>query len=104
MDEEYSFDFNLLKEQTQNTDKMPINAEKMPTNTDKAPSNNLTQKQKIVFEFIAENGQITSRQAETLLGVKQRRARTILGEMVDQGLLERQGSYKSTIYMLKERR
>lgn len=102
LDEEYSFDFNLLKEQTQNTDKMPINAEKMPTNTDKAPSNNLTQKQKIVFEFIAENGQITSRQAETLFGVKQRRARTILGEMVDQGLLERQGSYKSTIYMLKK--
>lgn len=95
MNEEYSFDFNLLKEQIQNADKMP-------TNTEKIQLNNLTQQQKIVFEFITENGQITSHQAETLLGVKQRRARIVLGEMVDQDLLERQGSYKSTIYVLKK--
>lgn len=94
LDEEYSFDFNLLKEQNQNADKMPIK-------DDEILFNNLTQQQKVVFEFIAENGQITSSQAETLLDVKQRRARIILGEMVDQGLLERQGSYKSTIYVLK---
>lgn len=97
MDEEYSYDFDLLKEQTQNADKMP-------TNADKVFENSLTQQQKIVLQFVAENGRITSHQAETLLAVKQRRARIILGEMVEQGMLERQGSYKSTVYVLKERR
>ena len=36
-----------------------------------------------------------------LLGVKQRRARRILGELVNMGILERQGAYKSTVYVLK---
>lgn len=48
--------------------------------------------------------QITSHQTETLLAVKQRRARIILGEMVDQGVLDRHGSYKNTVYVLKEGR
>ena len=54
-----------------------------------------------LIEFAKKKGQITSRQVETLLGVKQRRARIILGELVNMEILERQGSYKSTIYVLK---
>lgn len=97
LDDEYSFDFGLLKDETPNADKVPINADKVATDS-------LTQQQKIVFHFVLEKGQITSHQAETLLAVKQRRARIILGEMVDQGVLERHGSYKNTVYVLKEGR
>lgn len=104
LDDEYSFDFNLMKDEKQSADKVPINADKMPINTDTVSENSLSSQQKIIYHFVAENGQITSHQAETLLEVKQRRARIILGEMVDRGVLERQGSYKSTVYVLKERR
>ena len=104
MDDEYSFDFNLLKDEKQRADKVPISADKMPISTDTLVENSLSAQQKIIYQFVTENGQITSRQVETLLEVKQRRARTILGEMVDIGVLERQGSYKSTVYVLKERR
>ena len=57
---------------------------------------------KSILNFIKESGQITSHQAEALLKVKQRRARIILGEMVEMEILERQGSYKSTVYVLKD--
>lgn len=62
----------------------------------------LSLQQKIIIQFVEKNGQITSHQAEMLLEVKQRRARTILKKMVDQGILERYGSYKNTVYKLKE--
>lgn len=118
LDEGYSFDFGLpKKDETPNADKVPINADKVPINADKVPisadkapinadkvpPNSLTRQQKIVLQFVAENGKITSHQVETLLAVKQRRARTILGEMVDQGVLERQGSFKNTVYMFKKK-
>lgn len=72
-------------------------------NVDIEPGNRLYLQHKLIFEFVVENGQITSHQAEILLGVKQRRARKILGEMVGQGLLEQQGSYKNTVYVRREK-
>ena len=72
-------------------------------NADKVPINDLSAQQKIIFQFLEKKGQITSHQAEILLEVKQRRARIIFGEMVALGVLERQGSYRSTVYVLKGR-
>ena len=102
LDDEYSFDYitknggnNIIE--IESADKMPINADKMPIN-------DLSTQQRAIIQFVKEKGRITSRQAEELLEVKQRRARSILGEMVNMGILERQGSYKSTVYLLKERR
>ena len=62
----------------------------------------IKKQQKKILEYIKENGKITSRQAEELLEVKQRRARSILGELVNMGILERKGMYKSTVYVLKD--
>ena len=76
----------------------------MPISADKVPINNLTAQQSAILKFVKEKGKITSRQAEELLEVKQRRARSILGELVNMGILERQGLYKSTVYVLKNGR
>ena len=54
------------------------------------------------MKFITNNGKITSRQVEALLEVKQRRARIILGEMVDLNLLERQGGLQKYLLCEKE--
>lgn len=53
----------------------------------------IKKQQKKILEYIKENGKITSHQAEELLEVKQRRARIVLVEMVNNGLLEKQGAY-----------
>ena len=95
LDDKYSFDFKLLNDDVQSADKVPISADKMPIN-------NLTAQQNTIFQFAKEKGKITSRQAEELLEVKQRRARSILGELVNMGILERKGMYKSTVYVLKD--
>ena len=102
LDNDYSFDYSTEsgghnKTETKSADKVPISA-------DKVPINNLSAQKKLIIQFVKEKGTITSRQAEELLKVKQRRARSVLGEMVSMGVLERQGSYKSTVYVLKSER
>ena len=108
LDDEYSFDFGLTKTENRISDMNSLvseteNADKVPISADKMPINDLSAQQKIIFQFLEKKGQITSHQAEILLEVKQRRARIILGEMVALGVLERRGSYRSTVYVLKER-
>ena len=102
LDDGYSFDY--VTETGSNQVIETKNADKVPINADKVPINNLTAQQSMIFYFAKEKGQITSRQAEELLNVKQRRARSILAELVNMGIFERQGSYKSTVYVLKDRR
>lgn len=106
LSESYSFDFSQIKMADDKTDyagKVPISADKMPISADKVPIKNLSVQQRQIIDFIKKYGKITSRQTEEVLGIKQRRARTILKDMAALNILERQGSYKSTAYVLKER-
>ena len=105
MDDDYSFDYgtkNSVSSENK-TDRSIKSADKMPINADKVPISNLSAQQKKIWQFVEDEGNITSRQAEILLEVKQRRARTILGEMVDIGLLERHGAYKNTMYVMRQK-
>ena len=106
LDDAYSFDYGIEAGsskviESNNADKMPINTDKMPINAGKTLVNSLSAQQNSIIQFAKETGSIKSRQVEELLGVKQRRARRILGELVNMGILERQGAYKSTVYVLK---
>lgn len=110
LNDAYSFDFGTgtADKKTESADKVPINADKtlesadkVPANADKTPEDGLSMQQKSILQYVRENGKITSHQVELLLQVKQRRARAILGEMVEAGLLEKQGAYKATVYILK---
>ena len=93
LDDAYSFDYGIEAGSSKVIES---------NNADKMPINNLTAQQNTIFQFAKEKGKITSRQAEELLEVKQRRARSILGELVNMGILERKGMYKSTVYVLKD--
>lgn len=84
------------------TEEVPIETGKVPIETEEVPIVNLSTQQRTIFQFVKKNGKITSSQVETLLEVKQRRARSILSGMVDLGILERQGSYRRTTYVLKD--
>ncbi len=102
LDDEYSYDFGITgnkSNETNNADKVPTNADKVPTNADK-----LSVQCKLVIEFVEKEGKITSHQAENLLNVKQRRAREILSKMADEGILLKNGAYKSTVYVLNKGR
>ncbi|MGN0264029.1 MAG: hypothetical protein ACI4DX_06545 [Oliverpabstia sp.] len=96
-DENGISDTNSLLSETENAYKVPIGADRMPIN-------GLSAQQKIILQCVEEKGQITSHHTELLLKVKQRRVRIILEEMVDLGVLERQDSYRSMVYVLNEGR
>ena len=111
LDDEYSFDYGSItgnrsaiekNDNIKNVEKVPIEVEKVLLETEEVPIVNLSTQQRTIFQFVKENGKITSSQVETLLEVKQRRARSILSGMVDLGILERQGSYRITTYVLKD--
>lgn len=99
LDDAYSFDYGIEAGSSKVIESN--NADKMPINAGKTLVNSLSTQQNSIIQFAKETGSIKSRQVEELLGVKQRRARRILGELVNMGILERQGAYKSTVYVLK---
>ena len=96
LNDEYSYDFVADKQETKSAD----NNVRVPIKS--ADKKIMRKQQTKVLEYVKENGKITSHQAEILLQIKQRRARVILGEMVEAGMLEKQGAYKTTVYVIKE--
>ena len=83
--------------------KVPDTAKKVPDTTNRVPdmieeiSDNEQEQQ--VYKHVLENGSITTTETMKLLNVKQRRARTILMNMVDGGYLRKEGAARSTIYV-----
>ena len=62
----------------------------------------LTEQKMLIVKYVQEHGDITSSNAEELLGIKQRRAREILKELVEKKNLSKHGAYKSTVYVMAE--
>jgi ATP-dependent DNA helicase RecG len=72
---------------------------------DKVPitkTNRYTEQQIKILRYVAKNGKITTKEAESILQVKQRRARDILCQLVKDGILDKVGTYKSTIYVMEK--
>ena len=83
---------------TETADKMPGNRRET---ADKLP---ITEQEQQIHKFALENGSISTAQAVELLGVKQRRAREILGKMVDNHWLRKEGASRSTVYVINTER
>jgi ATP-dependent DNA helicase RecG len=105
LDESFSYDSEIGAAVGEDNviDRVPINTEGVPTNADETQYENMTPQQNRIYQYARQNGSITSRQAEELLAVKQRRARDLLSEMVAQGILEKQGHYRSTVYVCADK-
>ena len=99
LNDDYSYDFETNGIGTDNADKVQKSADKKQESADK-----LWAQYRLILDYTEKNGKITSRQAEELLNVKQRRAREVLSKMVDKGTLVKQGAYKSTVYMINKER
>ena len=80
--------------------KMP---EKCRKSAGKVPETFLqVEQQRRILEYIEKRGQVVSVEVEKLLGVKQRRARTILNDMVKKGQIIKVGASRGTRYILPE--
>ncbi len=83
--------------------KVPERARKVPEDVQKVPEDagQLPKQQAMIYQAIVKNGKITSSEAGILLGIKQRRARTILKLMTENGIIKKVGAAQSTKYVLK---
>lgn len=57
--------------------------------------------EKQIYKYVQKNASITTTEATELLGVKQRRARVVLSNMVKSGYLKKKGAARSTIYIIE---
>lgn len=57
--------------------------------------------QKKIVEFILENGKVTNKDVQQLLGVKDSRALKVLKELVEMDILVKRGKLKGSYYVLK---
>lgn len=62
----------------------------------------LTQQMKDILAFIAEHGEISSKDTQKLLNVKDTRAYVILKQLIDAGIIEKVGRGKNKRYVHKE--
>lgn len=84
-----------------NADKMPLKANDCRENAVKVPIN---EQEKKIHQFVIENGFITTIQTAELLRIKKRRAREILGKMVEKDWLKKEGASRSTVYIINTER
>ena len=78
------------------TDKTMGSTEKVRKSTDK-----LKDYHKKVIGYIEKNGAITNKEAQNLLNVKDSRALKILREMVEAGVLKKEGKLRGSYYKLR---
>jgi predicted HTH transcriptional regulator len=95
----HSHEINMDKSPT---NRVPICADRTPIGADGIPVSNV-QHLKII-EYLRTHESITNTSVVILLGVNETRAKVILREMVELGLLEAQGEKRYRIYILKIQR
>ena len=79
-----------------NADRVPDINKKVPDTIERLPDN---EKERKIYQYVLENGSITTSMVAELLEIKQRRARAILQDMVEGNYLRKEGAARSTIYV-----
>ncbi len=102
---------NIYRRQIDGTNSLQHSADsietavKLPLNCrETAGKPPITEQEQKIHKYALENGSISTAQAVELLGVKQRRAREILGKMVENCWLRKEGASRSTVYVVNTER
>ncbi len=78
--------------------KVPDSVQTVPDTGVKVPDS-VALRARIIFEHIEQHGHISAPEVATLLAVKERRARAVLKEMMDYGLLGKRSAARQTVYV-----
>ena len=81
----------------ESTTKAPDSAVKVPDSAVKVPDN---EQKRQIYKYVLEHDFITTAKAAQILKVKERRARAILSDMVENAYLTKKGAARSTIYVM----
>ncbi|MDO4260548.1 MAG: ATP-binding protein [Eubacteriales bacterium] len=89
-------EFNNAFKMPDTISKVPDRTAEMPDTIESLPKNEQEQQ---IYKYVLKTGLITTDKAVELLGVKQRRARAILLNMVESNYLRKEGAARSTVYV-----
>lgn len=91
------------------TNRVPKSAEEVPKSAEEVPKNaedtkpaKLDEQQLQVYNYVLANEAITTKEAKVLLDLQDRRARKILADMCDVGVLMKVGATSNLKYVLKK--
>jgi ATP-dependent DNA helicase RecG len=90
-------DTGTIAKVSDNTEKVPDTDREVSDSSGKAAA-----QQQRILSYLRAHQTVNSKYVETLIGVKEARARRVLSEMVDKGLIEKQGRARSTCYVLAQ--
>ena len=76
--------------------KAPDNTDKMPDSDKRVPDKEQEQR---IYEYVLKYESITTAKAAEILGVKHRRARAVLMNLINGAYLKKQGAARSTVYV-----
>ena len=76
--------------------KVPDNTDKMPDSDKRVPDKEQEQR---IYEYVLKYESITTAKAAEILGVKHRRARAVLMNLINGAYLKKQGAARSTVYV-----
>lgn len=96
-------DLNSAEKVPNTGNEVPDNITKMPDTGVKVPDTGIkmpdSEQERLIYEYVLENGSITTNTAMELLDVIQRRARIVLQSMIEKDWLKKAGAARSTIYL-----
>lgn len=82
--------------------RVPKSAEEVPKSAEEAVLEELDGQQMQVYNYVVANKTITTKEAKELLGLQDRRARKILADMCDAGVLMKVGATSNLKYVLQK--
>lgn len=82
--------------------RVPKSAEEVPKSAEDAVLEELDGQQMRVYNYVVANETITTKEAKELLGLQDRRARRILADMCDAGVLMKVGATSNLKYVLQK--
>ena len=85
------------------TSRVPKSAEDVPKSAEDTKLAKLDGQQLKIYNYVLANETITTKEAKVLLGLQDRRARKILADMCDAGLLMKVGATSNLKYVLQKK-
>ena len=82
--------------------RVPKSAEEVPKSAEEAVLEELDGQQMRIYNYVVANETITTKEAKELLGLQDRRARKILADMCDEGVLMKVGATSNLKYVLQK--
>ena len=62
----------------------------------------LTEQEKVIYAYVRKNGSVMRKEVSNILVIGETRAKTLIKQMINMGIIEKSGDNKNTMYKIME--